>query len=128
MDMVPEVQIESPMRRADPQRRKGRIMDDFCADQHCTFNTMGLCMIANSCGYCSRQVHESDLTTAGQVGSSDLLIAREGKQQFGPTAFQLAALIARDACNHDPGCAHCLHDIAESRFGDYCRKCYQVFV
>ena len=36
------------------------------------------------------------LTSAGQVGSSVLLVAREGDQQLDTTASQLGPLVARD--------------------------------
>lgn len=43
------------------------------------------------------------VATAGQVGSSDLLIDRASGQQLDPTGSQLAPLIARADRNHVSG-------------------------
>ena len=68
------------------------------------------------------------LTTAGPSGrASGCLPASQGNQPLDPTRFTAGRIACPQDLNHKPDGAYCLHDIAESRFGDYCRTCGQIF-
>jgi len=64
------------------------------------------CLTANYCPHIT--AHNSGPDEAGQVGSSGLLVAREGDQLLDTTASQLAPLVARRIDVIDkPGSAKC---------------------
>lgn len=77
-----------------------------CYDWQCKYWTQYNECTAND-GICWRQVHNPAPTSAGQVGSSVLLVAREGDQQLDTTASQLGPLVARDELIDKSGGARC---------------------
>jgi hypothetical protein len=68
------------------------------------------------------KAHNPDQTSAGQVGSSGLLVAREGKQQLGTTGSQLGPLVARiDVIDNPCGaCQRCNGNILIAGTIRYC--------
>jgi len=73
-------------------------MDDKCYNRTC----WGADLEWVRCGAvtCTHKVHNPASTTAGQVGSSALLVARsEGNQQLDPTGSQLGSLVTRTESN-----------------------------
>ena len=62
----------------------------------CSGNIRKFCRYSEMNNSCDECAHKPDQTSAGQVGSSGLLVAREGDQQLDTTASQLGPLVARD--------------------------------
>lgn len=71
------------------------------------------------------EAHNSGTDEAGQVGSSGLLVAREGDQLLGTTGSQLAPLVARRIDVIDkPGGARCMRPSADYNCIDVsCPEC-----
>lgn len=82
------------MGQADPQPRRGRIMSGEYVKEKDAYTDRNNKVLTSRLP--RRKAHKPDLTSAGQVGSSGLLVAREGKQQLDTTASQLGPLVARD--------------------------------
>lgn len=82
-------------------------MSERCQDWDCEMMGRGGCY--RTTDNCTKQAQNPALTTAGLVGSSGLLVAREGDQQLGTTGSQLAPLVARPTLNHKSGfvCCEC---------------------
>lgn len=75
-------------------------------ERDCVSNDHGICW-RTKCWRAPDEAHNPALTSAGQVGSSGLLVAREGDQQLDTTGSQLGPLVARDELIDKPGRAHC---------------------